>query len=173
MTHLVSRAGGPARTVQSPLQYPVAGGLVVVATAHIPVIPAHLREATYMGLAFVLFTFACLAVAAVVLIRDTVSTYLLAAFLCCMAVLTYAATRIVAFPLLADDVGNWAEPLGVLSVAAEVLVAAVALGVARATSRVVQGRDAPRSPGSPASDGTVEVSGDRPGRSGSGGRPRR
>jgi hypothetical protein len=39
--------------------------------------------------------------------------------LCAAALLAYGATRLVAFPLLADDVGAWFEPLGIVSVIAE------------------------------------------------------
>ncbi len=42
-------------------------------------------------------------------------------------VLGYAATRLVAFPELGDDVGNWLEPLGVIAVASELAVVFCAL----------------------------------------------
>jgi hypothetical protein len=51
---------------------------------------------------------------------------------CGAAVATYAATRLVAFPQLADDVGSWFEPLGVVSVVAETAVVAAALWLWRA-----------------------------------------
>ena len=59
----------------------------------------------------------------------------------------YAATRFIAFPMLADDVGNWLEPLGVLSGAAEsVVVVAAALALLRRAVLVPVGdRKAPAS----------------------------
>jgi hypothetical protein len=45
-------------------------------------------------------------------------------------------TRMVAFPQLSDDVGNWSETLGVISVATE-MIALVASGL------TVAGRQAP------------------------------
>ena len=72
--------------------------------------------------------------------------YLLSAGTCGLAVLGYAATRLIAFPMLADDVGNWAEPLGLVSVAAEsvaVITAALAM-LSDRLGRVLRGvMDAP------------------------------
>lgn len=84
-----------------------------------------------MGGLFVLLELACLVLAGVVLLRDTPIAYAAAATVCGLAILGYAATRLVAFPLLADDVGNWLEPLGVVSVASEAVVVVAALLVLR------------------------------------------
>lgn len=45
---------------------------------------------------------------------------------CGLAILGYIATRLIAFPELAGDVGNWFEPLGVVSVLAECAAVAIA-----------------------------------------------
>jgi hypothetical protein len=107
--------------------------LLVAAIAHIPVIPDHLKEAPYMGVLFILFTLATFAVASVLAARPSRVWYLVASVLCFAAVAAYVATRLVAFPELADDVGAWTEPLGVVSVSAETLAAA--LGVIALRSR--------------------------------------
>jgi FtsH-binding integral membrane protein len=55
--------------------------------------------------------------------------------LCAAGVCAYVATRLVAFPLLADDVGNWAEPLGLVCIVAETaVVVLVAVSMRRATT---------------------------------------
>jgi hypothetical protein len=100
--------------------------LIVAGLAHIPVIPAHLSEAPYMGVLFIAFTLTALTVAALLAARPSLSIYILAVGLCVAAVVAYTATRTVAFPQLADDVGAWLEPLGVVSVLTEAAV--VALG---------------------------------------------
>jgi hypothetical protein len=101
----------------------VVAALITAAVAHIPVTPEHLEEAPYMGVAFIAFTVAAMLLAGVVALSDR--GYLAAAGLCFTAVVVYAATRLVAFPQIGDDVGNWTETLGLVSIAAE-LVAAIA-----------------------------------------------
>jgi len=105
----------------------VVAGMVAAAAAHVPVIGPHLDEAPYMGGAFVVLTGACLAIAGAGLVRDSDLFYGLAELTCGLAVAGYVVTRLVAFPLLADDVGNWLEPLGVASVLAEVTVVVAAV----------------------------------------------
>ncbi len=118
----------------------LAAAAVVAAIAHVPVIAPHLHEAPYMGVLFVVLTVACLGIGAAALVRDSAAVYALAALTCGLAVVGYLATRLVAFPMLADDVGNWFEPLGIVSVAAELTVVATAV---RALRRQ------PESPGRP------------------------
>ena len=117
----------------------LAVGALVAAAAHVPVIGPHLDEAPYMGVLFVVLTVGCAAIALAALVRDTAAVYGLAVLTCGLAVLGYVATRLVAFPMLADDVGNWLEPLGVVSVLSEsvVVVAAIValLGARRTTDR--------------------------------------
>lgn len=80
-----------------------------------------------MGEEFVVLTVACLALTVAVVLCDSVAAYALGAAVCGLAVLGYIATRLVAFPLLADDVGNWFEPLGVISVVTESSAVAIAI----------------------------------------------
>jgi hypothetical protein len=108
---------------------------VIGALAHLPVVAEHLREAPYMGEEFIVLIVACLLIAVACLVCDSAAVYALAVLTCGLAVVGYILTRLVAFPELADDVGNWLEPLGVVSVLAEstaVAVAAAALGDRRA-----------------------------------------
>ncbi|MBO1754138.1 hypothetical protein [Allobranchiibius sp. CTAmp26] len=118
----------------------VAAFAVVAAVAHIPVTGEHLREAPYMGWLFVLLTVGCVVIAAAALARDSSAVYALGVLTCGLAVVGYAATRLIAFPMLADDVGNWLEPLGVVSVITEtVVVVAAIVGLrhrAQPTSRI-------------------------------------
>jgi hypothetical protein len=108
-------------------RWPLSLAAATASIAHVPVIGPHLAEAPYMGEEFIVLTVACGLLAAAVLICDSSAVYLLAASTCGFAILGYVATRLVQFPQLADDVGNWFEPLGVVSVVAE--TAAVALAV--------------------------------------------
>jgi hypothetical protein len=116
----------------------LAGAAAVAALAHVPVIAPHLDEAPYMGVLFVVLTAACGFLAAAALVRGGRAVYLLTVLTCGLAVLGYVATRLVAFPMLADDVGNWLEPLGVVSIVSEsIAVAAAVVGLRRASRDAV------------------------------------
>jgi hypothetical protein len=112
----------------------VVGLMVVAAVAHIPVIGPHLQEARYMGVLFILFTMAALATAIALAVRPTPLLYAFAAVLCIAAVCAYVATRLIAFPMLSDDVGLWGEPLGIVSITTESAAALIALTQVRFTS---------------------------------------
>jgi hypothetical protein len=108
--------------------------LFVASLAHVPVIPEHLREAPYMGVLFVLFALTAFGLAAVLAIHPSILLYRIAGGLCAAAIVAYAATRVVAFPQLADDVGNWTEPLGMVSVLAELGVVVISTAATRRTA---------------------------------------
>jgi hypothetical protein len=132
-----TRAAGPASRVR----WPTVGLLYLASMAHIPVVPEHLEEAPYMGVLFIAFTLAAFGLAVGITVRPSPVMYLTAAVLSAAAVCAFAATRLVAFPLLSDDVGNWAEPLGLVSVVAETGVV-VLVGLSR------------RQPSAPAASGS-------------------
>jgi len=125
-------AGAPApgdvfwAPLRTPWRWPLAAATAVTAAAHLPVIGPHLREAPYMGGEFIVLTLACLALGLAALTCDSPAVYALTVATCGLAIGGYAATRLTAFPYLADDVGNWLEPLGVVSVMAETLAVVAA-----------------------------------------------
>jgi hypothetical protein len=110
-----------------PLRWLTALAAAVAAGAHLPVIAPHLIEAPYMGVLFILLTVACATLALMAVLHDAPAVYAASAVVCALAIIGYGATRIIAFPLLADDVGNWLEPLGVVSILAESVVVASSL----------------------------------------------
>ncbi len=122
MSQPSSAVGILTQPLHSPWRVPMALAALVAAIAHVPVIGQHLSEAPYMGVLFILLTIACLVIAATALVRDGAGLYVAATAVCALAVLGYAATRTVAFPMLGDDVGDWLEPLGVLAVSSELVV---------------------------------------------------
>lgn len=122
--------------LRAPQRWPLAIAALVAAGVHVPVIGPHLDEAPYMGVLFVVLVVACTLLAVAVLVRDAAAVYALALLTCGLAVVGYAATRLVAFPMLADDVGNWLEPLGVAAVVAELIVVGCAVGALRPRRRV-------------------------------------
>jgi xanthine/uracil/vitamin C permease (AzgA family) len=115
------------REPSSMLRWSVIALLFVASIAHVPVIPEHLHEAPYMGVLFICFTCAAFGLATVLAAVPARVWYAVAAALCTAAVAAYVATRVVAFPQLADDVGAWTEPLGLVSISAETAVVALSI----------------------------------------------
>lgn len=137
MTEREQRAGhATPGGADGPFRWPTIALLFVAALAHVPVIPEHLEEARYMGVLFVAFSVAAFALAAVLAARPTPLVYAASGPLCAAAVLAYVATRLVAFPQLADDVGNWTEPLGLVAITAECGVVLLSAMATRQPQRV-------------------------------------
>jgi hypothetical protein len=123
---------------RSPWRWLLAATAIVAALAHIPVIAPHLNEAPYMGEEFIVLTVACLLIAIAAAVCDSALVYLLGTITGGLALGGYVATRLTAFPQLADDVGNWFEPLGVVSVLAEVGMLCAALAGLRRVRQPVR-----------------------------------
>lgn len=84
-----------------------------------------------MGWLFIGFTIVAGALAITLATRGSAPALFAAAgVVCALAIGMYCLTRLVAFPQLADDVGNWGETEGVVSMVSEAAV--VALSVAAA-----------------------------------------
>ena len=109
----------PHKFYRSPLRFVAAAMSVVAAAAHAPLITSHLREAPYLGVLFVGFTGACL-VQAVLLVRaDSRLVWTAVAMTCAAAVAAYGWSRSFGLPQAPDDIGDWSNPLGLVSVASE------------------------------------------------------
>lgn len=128
-----------SRPLRLPERWLVAGAVVVAAVAHVPVIAPHLDEAPYMGVLFIALTAACVFLAIAALVQDSAAVYAFTVLTCGLAVIGYAATRLIAFPMLSDDVGNWLEPLGVVSIISEAIAVTAALLALRRSSTGVDG----------------------------------
>jgi hypothetical protein len=117
------------------LRWTVIVGLLIATVAHLPVTPEHLDEAPYMGALFIAFMISAFAVASALAVAPSHSWYLAAALLCAAGIAAYIATRVIAFPRLRHDVGQWAEPLGLVSITAEAVVVALSVVSLRTTTR--------------------------------------
>jgi hypothetical protein len=138
----VGTASAPSRAtrllvsgIDSPWRYPTAGLALVAGLAHVPVTPEHLREAPYIGVMFIVLTTACVLLATAILIVDSVLVWTALGVTTMVAAVAYAISRTVGLPLMADDVGNWLEPLGIVSVVTETAVSALAMVALRQTRR--------------------------------------
>ncbi len=119
----------------SPWRSLLVSAIALAAVAHLPEIGPHLEQAPYMGEEFIVLTAACLLLGFAAIVCDSAAVYTLTALTCGLAIAGYLATRLIAFPLLQDDVGNWLEPLGVVSIVAESLAVLAAIIALRTTSR--------------------------------------
>jgi len=129
--------------LRSPLRWLAAATLVASGAVHIPVIPMHLEEAPYIGYLFIALTAACFALAAAVLLLDSVAVWAAGGVVTALAVVGYVLSRTVGLPQIGDDIGNWTEPLGVAAIAAEtitVLLAVIALRHAEASVQAARAR---------------------------------
>lgn len=106
--------------------------LAVTAAIHVLDLPGKVEETPYLAVAYIF-----LIVAAVVLLErmfrgGVLVDYLAAIGLALGILVAFVVTRTVGLPGAMDDIGNWLEPLGLLSLVVEAFVvwqaaAAVAL----------------------------------------------
>jgi hypothetical protein len=84
-------------------------------------VPEHLREAPYAGALFIALSVAALAIAMLLSAGDHDLVWLAALAISLGALVAYFLSRSVGLPSMADDIGDWANPLGVAAVACEAL----------------------------------------------------
>jgi len=113
--------------LRSSLRWPAAAAALVAAAAHLPVIPQHLAEVPYVGWLFVGLSAVLVVGAAALAFRDAAIVWAALASTCLAAVACYAVSRGPGMPGMPDDLGDWTNPLGVISVGTETLVVALAL----------------------------------------------
>ena len=139
----VGSAVVPGRDERVGLRLPVAAAALVAAAAHVPVTGEHLREATYIGVLFVVLEVGLVGLAVLLFLRDDRLVWAAAAFVPALAVAAYVASRTVGLPQITDDVGNWAEPLGIVSVVFESVMVSMVLARGTGAARWMRGRTLP------------------------------
>lgn len=109
----------------------LAVGLVAVAVIHLADLPGKMEEVPYIGWMYVGLMAAALVLAELVLVRPGRLVMLAAAALSASTILGFALTRTTGLPNATDDIGNWTEPLGLISLLVEAVVVWWALRAAR------------------------------------------
>jgi len=109
-------------------------GLSGIIAVHVMDLPGKMQEVPYIG-----FMYIGVILAAGFLMHRVISgpnrrDFLAAAGLAAAVILGYVVNRTMGMPGATDDIGNWWEPLGFLSVVIEVWVVALGLTAARSVS---------------------------------------
>jgi hypothetical protein len=107
---------------------PLLAALIVTAAAHLPVTPGHLAEAPYIGVLFILLEVACAGIVLLLLRAEVWWLFAGAALLGIGAIGALLVSRTVGLPLMADDIGNWSDPLATISLVAESVVVLASAG---------------------------------------------
>ncbi|MGN6741956.1 MAG: hypothetical protein ACTHJL_01480 [Amnibacterium sp.] len=121
---------------------PLLAALTVTAVAHVPVTPGHLAEAPYVGVLFLLLEVACVGLVVLILRAEVRWRFLGAALLGLGAIAALLVSRTVGLPLMADDIGNWSDPLATISLVAESVLVVAGLGGAFAPRFAAEARPA-------------------------------
>jgi hypothetical protein len=111
-------------------------GLAGIIAVHVMDLPGKLTEVPYMGVMYI-----GVILAAGVLIHRLITgpnqhDYLAATSLAAAVIAGFVINRTIGMPGATDDIGNWTEPLGLLSLVVEAWVVALGLWAARASALV-------------------------------------
>ncbi|WP_407543264.1 hypothetical protein Q0M94_26185 (plasmid) [Deinococcus radiomollis] len=112
--------------------------LAGIAWIHYRGIPDKLGETAYLGWSYILLVVGCAAAGAWLLSDRWRSGYVLGLVISLGAIVAYILTRSTGLPHATGDIGNWAEPAGVVSL---LLEAAFAILAALQLRRVPTGAD--------------------------------
>jgi hypothetical protein len=103
--------------------------LGAMAATHVPVAVDHIGEIPYLGYAFYALVLLCAAALGSLLVESRTAVWRGVLVLALGSFVAYVVSRTVGLPLADDDIGDWANPLGAVSVVAELVVVAVSLTV--------------------------------------------
>ena len=117
--------------LHSDLRLPAAAAALVTAAGHVPVTATHLAEVPYVGWLFVALSLTCVAAAAALVVRDSCAIWTWSAAATAAAVLGYLLSRGPGLPGMDDDIGDWVDQLGMVSIGSEALVVLLAAAALR------------------------------------------
>jgi hypothetical protein len=114
----------PATTRRAAL--PAALALVAVAVVHLLDGPGSLQDTFYIGALELALAAACVPLAIMLIVQPARATWGTAGAITALAFALYVASRTVGLPGSMDDIGNWAQTLGMVNLATEAVVIAMA-----------------------------------------------
>ncbi|MEY4322828.1 MAG: hypothetical protein RL410_609 [Actinomycetota bacterium] len=109
----------------------VALGLLSIAAVHVLDLPSKWAETRYLGIGYVGVIVISLFLAERVIAKPNRLDYLATAALAASVFVGFVINRTIGMPGAMDDIGNWTEHLGLLSLLVEALVVHQALVLAK------------------------------------------
>jgi hypothetical protein len=100
----------------------VAAGLFGIAAVHLADLPDKMEEVPYLGWAYIALIIASLLLAELVATRADRRLMAASAGLSAAVIVGFAINRTIGMPGAMDDIGNWTEPLGMISLLIEAAV---------------------------------------------------
>lgn len=128
--------------MHSSWRWPVAVFLLANAAIHLYLAPMHLMEAPYIGALFIALSVACIILAPALAFVDSPLVWAGVGATGLLALIAFFVSRTLGLPQIEDDIGNWTEPLGNLTIAVEALTIAGALVVLRSLRARAMSREA-------------------------------
>lgn len=119
------------RSLHSPWRWAVIALLLGNAVIHLLLTPMHLEEARYIGLGFIALSLACIALAGALALAGTPAAWAATGAVNVLGLAAFIASRTIGLPLIEDDIGNWGEPLGLLTMLVETLAIGLSLTALR------------------------------------------
>lgn len=110
-------------------------GLLAIAVVHLVDGTGKFHEVQYLGWAYLALVAGALVVGGALVERDDRRAWGAALGLSVAAFAGYALSRTTGLPAATDDIGNWFEPLGIVTLFAELVVAAVSVRALQAHRR--------------------------------------
>jgi hypothetical protein len=102
-----------------------AVSILGVGLIHLLDVVGKFHETAYLGVLYVALMAGCVVAARHLVLVGDRRSWLLACGLAGATLLAYALSRTVGLPAATDDIGNWAEPLGLASLFVEGVVVAL------------------------------------------------
>ena len=106
---------------------------------HFRDIPEKLDETAYLGWLYILLVAGCAAAGAWLLSSQWKNGYALGLLISAGAIIFYVLTRTTGLPNARDDIGNWAEPSGIISLILEAAFVVLSLLQLRRPAPAIQG----------------------------------
>lgn len=114
-------------------------GLATVAAIHILDLPGKLAETPYLGVIYIVLIIAAFVLTERLFVVGSRLDFIAAAALSAAVIVAFTINRTVGMPGATGDIGNWLEPLGLLSLVVEAFVlwqsVAAVIGLSRTPGR--------------------------------------